>query len=64
MVGALADAVGLALAAFGLAGVGVLAATTLLLFVRETLQPPPIPPPEPPPVPPPEAPPARAPAEA
>jgi MFS family permease len=66
VVGALADAVGLALAAFGLAGVGVLAATTLLLFVRETLQPPsmPPPPPKPPPEPPSEAPPARAPAEA
>ena len=56
VVGVIADAVGLTLAAFGLAGVGVLAASTLLLFVRETLQPPPVPPPE--------SPPARAPAEA
>jgi hypothetical protein len=36
-VGAIADAVGLTLAAFSLAGVGVLAAGTLLLFVKETL---------------------------
>jgi MFS family permease len=35
-VGAIADAVGLTLAAFSLAGVGVLAAATLLLFVKET----------------------------
>ncbi len=37
VVGAIADLVGLAVGAFSLAGVGVLAATTLLLFVRETL---------------------------
>jgi MFS family permease len=38
VVGAIADVVGLTLSAFTLSGVGVLAATTLLLFVRETLQ--------------------------
>jgi MFS family permease len=38
VVGGIADVVGLASAAFGLAGVGVLAASTLLLFVRETLR--------------------------
>lgn len=37
VVGAIADLVGLAVGAFSLAGVGVLAASTLLLFVRETL---------------------------
>jgi MFS family permease len=37
VVGGIADVVGLGPAAFGLAGMGVLAATTLLLFVRETL---------------------------
>jgi MFS family permease len=37
VVGAIADAVGLTLAALSLAGVGVLAAATLLLFVKETL---------------------------
>ena len=37
VVGGIADLVGLTLAALSLAGVGVLAATTLLLFVRETL---------------------------
>jgi MFS family permease len=41
VVGAIADLVGLAAGAFSLAGVGVLAATTLLLFVRETLHHPP-----------------------
>lgn len=40
VVGAIADVVGLTLSALTLSGVGVLAATTLLLFVRETLQPP------------------------
>ncbi|CAA9285683.1 MAG: Uncharacterized MFS-type transporter [uncultured Chloroflexi bacterium] len=45
VVGAVADAVGLTLSAFALTGVGFLAASTLLLFVRETLQthPPPSP---------------------
>ncbi len=38
VVGGIADVVGLAFGAFSLAGIGVLAATTLLLFVRETLQ--------------------------
>jgi MFS family permease len=42
VVGTIADAVGLTMAAFSLAGVGVLAATTLLLFVKETLQTPPV----------------------
>jgi MFS family permease len=37
VVGGIADVVGLGPAAFGLAGMGVLAAATLLLFVRETL---------------------------
>ncbi|MBI3972898.1 MAG: MFS transporter [Chloroflexi bacterium] len=37
VVGGVADLVGLSLAAFSLTGVGVLAAATLLLFVRETL---------------------------
>jgi MFS family permease len=37
VVGGIADLVGLSLAAFSLSGVGVLAASTLLLFVRETL---------------------------
>ncbi|MGH2354418.1 MAG: MFS transporter, partial [Chloroflexota bacterium] len=37
VVGGLADLIGLAFAAFSLSGVGILAATTLLLFVRETL---------------------------
>jgi MFS family permease len=41
VVGTIADAVGLTMAAFSLAGIGVLAATTLLLFVKETLQSPP-----------------------
>lgn len=36
-VGAIADAVGLSLAAFCLSGIGLLAAATLFLFVRETL---------------------------
>lgn len=39
VVGAIADVVGLTLSALALSGVGVLAAATLLLFVRETLQP-------------------------
>lgn len=39
IVGGIADLVGLTLAAFTLTGVGVLAAGTLLLFVRETLRP-------------------------
>jgi MFS family permease len=37
VVGGIADLLGLTLAAFSLSGVGILAATTLLLFVRETL---------------------------
>jgi len=37
IVGAIADVVGLGLAAIALCGVGVLAATTLTLFVKETL---------------------------
>lgn len=37
VVGGVADMVGLPLAAFGLSGIGVLAAATLLLFVKETL---------------------------
>jgi len=41
VVGTIADAVGLTLAAFSLTGIGILAATTLLLFVKETLQTPP-----------------------
>jgi MFS family permease len=40
VVGGIAAAVGLTTAAFCLSGVGLLAATTLLLFVKETLQPP------------------------
>ena len=43
VVGTIADAVGLTMAAFSLAGIGVLAATTLLLFVKETLRSPPAP---------------------
>lgn len=38
VVGGVADVVGLASAAFGLSGIGILAAGTLVLFVRETLQ--------------------------
>lgn len=37
VVGGIADLVGLTLSAFTLSGVGVLAAATLVLFVRETL---------------------------
>jgi MFS family permease len=37
VVGGIADLVGLTLSAFTLSGVGVLAAVTLVLFVRETL---------------------------
>jgi MFS family permease len=40
VVGGIADLVGLTLSALTLSGVGILAATTLLLFVRETLKPP------------------------
>ncbi|HET7770624.1 MAG TPA: MFS transporter [Chloroflexota bacterium] len=40
VVGGIADLVGLTLSALTLSGVGVLAATTLMLFVRETLKPP------------------------
>jgi MFS family permease len=43
VVGGIADLVGLTLAALSLGGVGVLAATTLLLFVRETLAQPDVP---------------------
>ena len=43
VVGALADAVGLALAAFGLAGVGVLAGVHPLLFVHAPAAPAPAP---------------------
>jgi hypothetical protein len=37
VVGGIADLVGLTLSALSLSGIGVLAAATLLLFVRETL---------------------------
>ncbi len=40
IVGAIADAVGLGVAALALAGVGVVASVTLAVFVRETLRPP------------------------
>ena len=40
VVGGIADLVGLTLSALTLSGVGVLAAATLMLFVRETLKPP------------------------